>query len=201
MTKTPLRLWAFAFGLFTSLSLALLLTVSRSNSIPDALPPADVESQRLGPEIDLQEDGPLANGKKVPLAIALAIAPYSVPVPPTNAETQELTGIWIDESNQIAFVWASDLRFYVNQLEEDSSEAEIRAGWAEKEDRGEDQATGQDVVILNVNGHPAIGYDANAKGPSSLTSVESSLSLQFVSPNHSLNTLQELAEKIVYRES
>lgn len=153
------------------------------------------------PAIDIQKEGPLGGGEKVTLDEVMRRTPYRLPAPPTNDDTGALSGIWMTgggcegsecSSPQVGFVWATDMRFYVNAS--DTSEEIAVAQWERK------AANEEDAVLLTVRGHIAIGRERDENGPSALTWMEQGLSLQFVSPDHALEELKAFAEAITYEE-
>lgn len=126
---------------------------------------------------------------------AEAATPYDLRIPPTNDETGELTGIWIDASRQVAFVWSTDLTVYVAATT--LSEREAAGEWAKKiEDERE-----EGWVATTTRGHAGIGLDGGGDlHPSSLTWIEDGLSLQFVAPQHSLEQLKGFAEAVAVED-
>ena len=133
------------------------------------------------------QNGPLPNDEKVTLEEAKARASYDLPVPPTDDSTGELTGIWIDRT-QVAFVWATDLTFYVDVT--DLDEKLMERQWTQKveDEKGWEMTT--------VRGHVAIGRDDGDVQVSNLTWIEDGLILSFVAPHHTLADLRAFAERI-----
>lgn len=153
---------------------------------------ANREINHLQPEVNIQEDGPLLSGTAITLPEAKKMSPYSLPVPPTNAETDERSGIWIDAGKQIAFVWETDMRFYVSQSDELTQEEALSA-WVEK------VASDSDYRLVSVRGHQGLGFDDGEGGdPVSVTFIERGLSIQFVTPAHSLKEIEQFAGAIQY---
>jgi len=147
-----------------------------------------------GPAIDIQTEGPLVDGERIHFEEAKRRTPYDLPIPPTDERTGDRSGIWIDPGLQVAFVWATDLRFYVDTTE--LTEEEAIAVWSAKVEEEP-----QVWMLTSVRGHPAIGTDGQGKDdPSSLTFLERGLMIQFVSPHHTLDELESLAEAIQYEE-
>ena len=153
-----------------------------------AAQPANV---RFAPSIDIQNQGPLMNGRRVTLSEARSAVPYGLPEPPTNDKTGTLTAIWIDGSDQVAWVWKTDLRFYAHRT--DRTVAEAKKGWAEwaaEEPRFRS-------ALLTVHSLPAFAVegDGTAEHPSTIIWLEDGLNLQFVGPGFSIKELQELADQ------
>jgi hypothetical protein len=127
----------------------------------------------------------------------------------TNETTGELTGIWIDNNEQVAFAWETGLHTWVNSQLDDGrvSEAESLAGWRAKVAEEPDIPN----VLMRIEGHPAIGHDKDADLPprltdgkgeeaailgSGLTMAIGDATIQFVSSAHSLDLLVTLAEQL-----
>lgn len=128
----------------------------------------------------------------------------------TNETTGELTGIWIDNNEQVAFAWETGLHIWVNSQFDDGrwvSEAESLAGWRAKVAEEPDMPN----VLMRIEGHPAIGHDKDADLPprltdgkgeeaailgSGLTMAIGDATVQFVSAAHSLDLLVTLAEQL-----
>lgn len=148
------------------------------------------EPDELGRTREVQS-GPLGDDRKVTLEEAEAETPYDLRIPPTNDETGELSGIFIDANPQVAFVWSTDMVFYVGRT--DMSEAEAARSWKTKvTEQPEDGSE-----MTNARGHTAIGHDGHGDlRPSNLTWIEDGLSLQFVSPQHTLEQLRAFAEAV-----
>jgi hypothetical protein len=156
-----------------------------------------------GPAIDLMKDGPLPSGERVSLEDAKKQTSYSLPVPPTDSKTGERTAIWIDPSHQVAFVYKTELVVYVHLT--DSKEEDKAAQWTQKAAAD----TEPYWVITTVRGHTAIAADRGPESmevdpsgirPSTLLWIEQGVSIEFVSPNHSLDELESLAEQIKFEE-
>lgn len=182
-------------GLLATITAAMLVTDLGLLKRPEDPSKTEAGSQTsLGPQIDIQSDGPLLDGEMITLEEAKHRSPYKLPIPPTNEKTGDRAGIWIDVTAQIAFVWRTDLRFYVGRTE--VTEQEAAAEWSEK------AATETDTpwVITTARGHAAIGAEKSAERPSSLTFIEDGLSIQFVSPSHNLEELRQFAEEIKREE-
>ncbi|HEX2295527.1 MAG TPA: hypothetical protein VHN37_09490 [Actinomycetota bacterium] len=180
MRRGPLAIATIAAAVITACGTSQS-TAPRSHTSP--------ERDGLGRTREVQS-GPLPNGEKVTLEDAKARTPYDLPVPPANDTTGELTGIWID-GTQVAFVWTTDLTFYVGKSE--SGEAAAERGWRQKvEEQPEDGSE-----MTTARGHVAIGRDGHGdSSPSNLTWIENGLSLQFVASRHTLEQLRELADAI-----
>jgi hypothetical protein len=150
------------------------------------------EPSRYEPVIDIQKEMWLTGGeRRVSLAEATRLAPYRVPTPVTNAMTGSQTAVWIDKGAHMAFVWGTDLRFYIHPAP-DLIEAELVAGWTSAAQTQPDFGS-----ITLVRGHTAVGVDGKGEeAPSSLSWMENNLLLQFVAPNHTLDQLRQLAEQI-----
>jgi hypothetical protein len=182
--------------LFVSGTMPLALLMFLTSRLNPGVPSLGASSQSLhnSPVIDIQKDGPLLEGRAISLAEAKKAFQTKLPVPPTNAATGERTAIWIDSRKQIAFVWASDLRFYINRIDAESSRADFVATWKQKTANG-------DGVFTSVRGEPAIGHDAtDDQGISNLSFIDKGLILQFVSPTHSLDDLEAFANAISYED-
>jgi hypothetical protein len=155
----------------------------------------------LGFDIDIQEDGPLLEGKKVTLAEATRVTPYRLAIPPTNELTGRLSGIWIDSTDQVAFVSDTDLRMYQSEPDRDLVEAAMADVWAQKVQT----EVGTPWRLVDIDGHVALaldgGTDANGRKTYSLTYMDEGLSLQFVSTRHSVTTLVEFAESVTYERA
>jgi hypothetical protein len=133
----------------------------------------------------IQREGPLGGGDKVTTEQARTRVSYALPIPPTDESTGERWGVWI-AGGQVAFTWDSGLRFYVqpsNLLEEKMTDT-----WEQKA-----KQEPQLWELLQVRGHSAIGLSSET---SSLTWLEDGLSLQLVSPSHSLDELTGIAGQI-----
>lgn len=178
-------------GVAIGVVLAISLLSAAGNRQPGQ---AKVETARRTLETDIQEEGPLLEGRRITLEEAKKKSPYPLPIPPANAGTGERSGIWIDAGAQVAFVWINDMRFYVNQSSIDPELA--AAQWAEK------VATESEFgwQLTTVRGEPAIGTDGRNGAPASLAFIESGLSLQFVSAAHTLAELKQFAEAIAYEQ-
>ncbi len=175
---------------FVALAIVALVAVACGG--PGTAPPQShrsPEREELERSREVQR-GPLPDDERVSLEEAKERTDYDLPVPPTNDVTGELTGVWIDRT-QVAFVWATDLTFYVDVT--DLNEGLVERQWTQKvEDEAE---AGWEMA--EVRGHVAIALDAGGDlHPSSLTWIEDGLSLQFVAPQHSLADLMDLADAI-----
>lgn len=170
----------------------LAIAVAARGTEPAPRPEASSALEQTMGRRDLQEDGPLLAAQRITLDQAKERSPYSLPVPPTNAETSDRAGIWIDRGLQIAFVWLNDMRFYVDRT--DLTPEVAAQEWSKK------VATEPELgwVLTTVRGQPAIGADRANGNPSSLTWIERGLSIQFVSPAHSLDELKQFAESVQY---
>jgi hypothetical protein len=143
--------------------------------------------QREGPlgGTDLHREGPLGGGDKVTVEQARRMVPYGLPVPPTDEATGKRWGVWID-GDEVAFTWDSGLRFYVEAS--NLTEEKMRGAWRQK--AKQEPHLWQ---LLQVRRDSAIGLSSET---SSLTWIEDGLSMQLVSPNHSLNELGDIASQI-----
>ena len=176
-------------GLLTSAVIFLGISCAQSSPSPNAVisgqeSPASSPG-RFGVFVDIQRDGPFMDGRKVTLEEAIASVPHRFPYPPTDEVTGPLTAVWI-EGLQIAFVWKSDLRFYVGPS--DTTEAEAVASWTQAQ---------PPIPIAIVRGHAAaVREGTGEENPSSISWFESGLGMQFVGPHQSLAELQALAEQM-----
>jgi hypothetical protein len=157
----------FIVGLAACVSAALVLTVP-----PDV--PTDVTSAHrnhpLSPSFDLQRDGPLLDAAEVTVkqAKAQTQTPYELPMPPTNKETAERTGVWIERTDQVAFVWKTDLTFLAEPLR-DWTEKEAVETWTRKAETGEGK-------LVSDKGNTGFAYDDGSHGnPTSITFIERGL--------------------------
>lgn len=143
------------------------------------------------PATSVQED-PLGGGRRVTLDEAKDLVAFDIPVPPTDSETGEQTGIWVTPS-QVAFVWATDLRFYASPSE--LTEREAARSWA----KVVEEEPQLDWKLTTTRGHRAIGRNGGGdRRPSTLTWIENRQSLQFVAPQHTLAELKRYAEAITF---
>jgi hypothetical protein len=151
------------------------------------------------PQIDIKRDGPLLAGTQLPLDVAISTVPYPLPIPPSNDETGPRVGIWLDQQMQTAFVWDTELRFYVEKAE--YSEEEAAARWT--------RMTAAEPTVYQlgtVRGHVGLLRDLGAgedpavdsEPSSSLVFMENGLVMTFVSPVHQASELQSFAEQIRY---
>ena len=188
MARSP----SFLVGVVIAFSLVLLIALYEGNETLKSQ--RSNRGDRLAPVIDLQAKGPLLGGVKVSLGTAKIETPHRIPLPSTDIQTGALSGIWMDEeTDQVAFVWDKDLRFYSWPLGDDETEEALLETWTEK------AAIGEGKLIPKVLGHTAIGQDDGTGGnPSSLTFVDKGLILQFVSPGHTLDELTGLAERLSF---
>ena len=127
---------------------------------------------------------------------AVQITGYSrFPIPPTNELTGPLSNMWIDELKQVAFVWQTDLRLYINLLL-GTTDGELVARWApllpQMKNAGLTEVTNN--VALAIEG-------TSPDEPSSLTwaDPDSQLLLQYVSPAHTVEQLKSMVEAFTYR--
>jgi hypothetical protein len=144
---------------------------------------------------NLQEEGPLLDGQRLTLHDAERRTPFRLAIPPSNDISGKLAGIWMDATDQVGFVWDTNLRYYCSELPADVTEQEMVREWRRA---GPDKATGQSPQLVNIRGHTALGYEKTPvtpdDSPSSLTFIENGLSIQFVSPNHTLDELTSMAK-------
>jgi hypothetical protein len=185
--------------LLTAVAVVVLisgLTGERSGESDQPSTPTQQEVVPPEPQSRIQEEGPLADGERVSLQEALSRSPYDLPVPPTNDRTETRSGIWIDPTDQIAFVWASDLRFYSapTKRSSDEVEAQWRAKVKEQSSEGWEMGTVRGASALTLNGSGELS-------PSSITWQENGLVLQFVSPVHDLELIRSFADEIVFENS
>jgi hypothetical protein len=137
----------------------------------------------------------LLDDVRVTLEQAKSRSPYDLPIPPTTAATGDRTGIWIDPTLQIAFVWSTDMTFYVART--DMTEEQGSQDWAAKVAAQPDEGWG----LTTIRGHAALAKDAGGDvEPSAVTWIERGLSLQFVAPQHTLDQLREVADGIRFEE-
>lgn len=171
----------------------------RSALSGDASSPRADSDVRYGPgPIDLQTEGPLMDGQVTTVDQAMQATGYiPFPVPPTNDLTGPLTNIWIDGLKQVAFVWQTDLRFYINPLL-GTTEGELIARWAPilPEVRSAALTTVANKVALGIEG-------TSADEPTSLTwaDPESGLFFQYVSPIHTVDQLKAMVEAFTSRSA
>jgi hypothetical protein len=156
-----------------------------------------VEEIRYGPgPIDIQTEGPLMDGQVTTVDQAIQITGYSrFPIPPTNELTGTLSNIWIDELKQVAFVWGTDLRLYINPLL-GKSEGELVARWAPL------LPEMKNARLTEVTNNAALAIEGTGPdAPSSLTwaDPESQLLLQYVAPSHTVEQLKAMVEAFTYR--
>lgn len=187
-----LRMRQLAIG--AMVGVVLLLSVQQYNS-PSAREGDRAVTYGPGP-IDIQNDGPLMDGQTVALEDAIELTDYpAFPIPPTNEVTGSLTNIWIDGLKQVAFVWSSDLRLYINPLLGMRQE-ELVAGWTVA------APFMKKAALTKVGEQVALGVDGSgAEEPSSLTwaDPENGLILQFVSPVHTVDQLREVVSDFSYQ--
>lgn len=185
--------------LIVGFAVSVLVILLVGGSGPPVAPSGDLLSHMTqnGPAIDIQKDGPLLDGRRITLDEAKASSKAELPVPPTNEKTDERTAIWIDDSGQIAFVWESGMRYYINRLDDESNKADIAESWEEKAAKA-DVSPAQDERYTTVREEPAIGLDGAGETVSNLTFMEQDFMLQFVSPDHSLEDLKDFANAITY---
>lgn len=182
-------------GGLTALLVALVVQVKGGVGVDDGRLPA--LNSPINDE-NIQEEGPLLDGNKITLEEAKSSAASDLPVPITDARTGSRAGIWSDASGQIAFVWTSDLRYYINRLEGETTKSDFVKSWEEKSQQSDSSEQKQPAELLSVRGEPAIGHDLIEGSVSNLTFIEKGYILQFVSPVHSLSELDEIAESIEY---
>jgi hypothetical protein len=198
MRRHETRPIPFLAGLFTASALLLIMLLNTDLGEPEVFTGHVPAGLSNAPEIDIQKDGPLVDAKQISLAEARAASERSIPVPPTNPSTEERTAIWLDDGGQVAFVWTSGLRYYINRVDSDWSKQEAVEAWQGKVQGG--QEASEAASMTTVRGEPAIAYEPTEKNPSSLTFIENGFSLQFVSPGHSVEELRDLANAIRYEE-
>lgn len=136
-------------------------------------------------------DDPLIDGVSVSLEQAKSRSRYALPIPPVTAETGERTGIWIDPSQQVAFVWGTNLRFYVNRT--DLTDEDVKTEWTRK--IAEEPGMWE---LVTVRGDLALG--SSSESQSSLTFLENGLMIQFTSSAHTLEELRAFAERVHYED-
>ncbi|MEX0985342.1 MAG: hypothetical protein WD096_09885 [Actinomycetota bacterium] len=188
---------AFGAGLGVALGIAVALW-----SMPSAEHRATAPPERPGeglstnpgplPDVDIQKEGPLFDGKQISLEEARKLVPYAVPEPVENALTGKLTGIWIDATGQIAFVWDTNLRVYLYGA--DKTQAEIAADFADKVQNDTDVE--EPWVLTDVKGHTALGVEGVGEVPSSLSFQAGGVVFEFVGPGQTLTELTRLAEDL-----
>ncbi|MDQ3957007.1 MAG: hypothetical protein M3273_01660 [Actinomycetota bacterium] len=131
---------------------------------------------------------PFGAGRKVTLEEAEEQTPYALPIPPVNSLTGELAAIW-KNGVQVAFVWANDMRFYTNVAQ--TSEEEAAARWK----ASYTPARGR-FFIVDVGGHVAVAAEGTENQPSGLVWQDGRVSIQLISPVHSLEELQAIASEV-----
>jgi hypothetical protein len=220
----PMRRWRTVSGILVALGLGVVLILWRSvgtgttetdagrqEPVSDAETTPDRTSYSFREDAFNPQDDPfLGDGQKVTLEQAKAGTSYDLAIPVTNEVTGELIAIWLDPNEQVAFVWESGLRMYVDQ--DPASETESVEAW-EKQVADEPYIP---YVLTEIQGHPAIGHDKNAKLPSrfsdgqgleieidesGLTIVVGGTGVQFVSEIHSLDQLIDLGEQLSWESS
>lgn len=133
---------------------------------------------------------PLLGGRKITLAEAESITPYDVPLPPTNTLTGELSGIYADPSAQVAYIWSTDLRLYAQRTT--MLEKAAVARWRQVV-RSDDDGP---FVMTRIPGHAALAAEMSETEPASLSWHQGKVSIQLVSPAHSLAQLKDIAREV-----
>jgi hypothetical protein len=149
----------------------------------------------LAPQVDIRREGPLLSGERISLEEADAMFRRGeFPRPATTEGTGPLIGIWRDALGQVAFVWDTELSFYVDESEQTEDQALV--DWSKKAA----DPTEPYWSLVEVRGHTALaGTGEEGSRPSSLTFIERGKIIQFIGPGYKVDSLRDLAEKIEFR--
>lgn len=187
----------FVSGLVLVLALTIgSMMLARSNGVGHEPRAKRAQSAPgFGPQIDIRREGPLLSGERISLEEADAVfRPGEFPRPPTTTATGPLIGIWRDALGQVAFVWDTELRFYVDESEQTENQALV--DWTKKAA----DPTEPYWSLVEVRGHMALAAsEEEGSDSSSLTFIERGKIIQFVGPGFSVDSLRDLADKIDFR--
>jgi hypothetical protein len=193
----PRAMLLFGAGLGVGLVVAMSLSLSSAPTVAErrAASPQDSDAvartnRGPGPDINIQKDGPLFDGKQVTLEEARKLVAYTVPDPVENDVTGALTGIWIDTTGQTAFVWDTDLRLYLHEA--DKTQAEVATDYETKVKN--DKSEAEPWVLTEVKGRAALGVEGKDVVASSLSFQDGGVMFEFVGPAQTLTQLIQLAQ-------
>jgi hypothetical protein len=188
------KVWPYAAGGAAVLVGTLALLIGTATPAQRAVDCFKVPRNSLIPRTD--DGNPLADGgRHVGLDDAKALTDYRLAIPPENDTTGSLRSVWIDSSDQVAFVYDSCLRAYVEDYgDHDTPKHVLLRTWERLARKRPDE------FLVDVRGETALARRGEGRlwTPSALTFIEDGVMVSIIGPFHTVSELEMIAADIVY---